>query len=83
MKTRFDLENAIVAVQNTEDDLKAFIEAYVDRPVKMTEDDVWNYVSGIQHVLKLRNGVLWDTFKQVYKLDEYGPYTVHFTGDEE
>lgn len=74
MKTRFDLENAIMAVQNTEDDIKAFLEAYVDRPVKMTEDDVWNYVSGIQHVLKLRNGVLWDTFKQVFELDEYGPY---------
>lgn len=73
-KTRFDLENAIMAVKGTEDDLKAFLEMYVDRPVNMTEDEVWNYISGIQHVLQLRTDVLWDTYKQVHKLDEYGPY---------
>lgn len=83
MKTRFDLENAIMAVKSTEDDLKAFLEAYVDRPVRMTEDDVWNYVSGIQHVLELRNCVLWDTFTQVFKLDEYSPYSAHFADIQE
>ena len=74
MKTRFDLEDAIMRVRDIEGDIEAFLQMYSDNPIPMTEDDVWNYLSGIKHVFSLRNCILWDTFKQVHKLDEYGPY---------
>ena len=74
MKTRFDLEDAISRVRDIEDDIEAFLQMYMDGPTRMSQDEVWNYLSGIKHVFQLRNGVLWDTFKQVHGLDEYSKY---------
>lgn len=70
-KTRFDLENDICAISTIEDDLETFLGIFLDSPHKMTEDELWNYISGIRHVLKLRRERLWDTFLQVFELDQY------------
>ena len=71
-KTRFDVENAIDQVAGTVLDLDAFIELYIDRPTKLTEDEVWNYLEGIKMVAKLRVERLWDAHRQREHIDGYG-----------
>lgn len=70
-KTRFDLEQDILSVSAITDDLDNFLSMYYDGATKMTEDDVFNYVFGIRNVLKLRCDKAWDTFTQVFELDQY------------
>ena len=71
-KTRFDVENAIDQVAGTVLDLDAFIELYIDRPTKLSEDEVWNYLEGIKMVAKLRVERLWDAHRQREHIDGYG-----------
>lgn len=73
MKSRFDLEEAIMNVQATESDLQAFLEMYMDRPEPLSEDQVANYIMGIQNVLNLRCEKLWETFCAVFELDHHAP----------
>jgi len=37
----------------------------------MSEDEVWNYVSGIANVFDLHMEKLFDVYKQEFQLDEY------------
>lgn len=71
-KTRFDVEDAIDHVAGTVNDLDAFIELYIDRPTKLSEDEVWSYLEGIKMVAKLRVERLWDAHRQREHIDGYG-----------
>lgn len=73
-KTRFDLEDAILSVQGTVKDLDLFIMTVMDGPKQLSEDEIYNLAMGIRSVLDMRSNALWDTFKQVFELDEYSPY---------
>jgi len=70
-KTRFDLEQDLLSLNSTTDDLDNFLQMYYDAPTKMTEDDIYNYVFGIRNVLKLRFEKAWDTYLQHFELDAY------------
>lgn len=71
-KDRFTVEDCIDAVAGSVNDLDSFIELYIDRPVKLSEDEVWSYLEGIKMVLKLRVENLWDAHRQREQIDGYG-----------
>jgi hypothetical protein len=72
MKDRFDLETAITDVLWVEKDIDNLLWRIMDSPEgPMTEDDLANYLIGLKTVLNLRGEILWDTFCQVLKLDQY------------
>lgn len=72
-KSRFDLEQELLRIQSVCEDIDLFLEQFYDAPKEMDEDDVWNYVAGIRHVLDLRCNKAWDTFCQLFELDRYNP----------
>ena len=72
MKDRFDLETAITDVLWVEKDIDNLLWRIMDSPEgPMTEDDLANYLIGLKTVLNIRGEILWDTFCQVLKLDQY------------
>jgi hypothetical protein len=75
-RTRFDLEQDIMAVWGVKEELEMFLTEYIDGKQVMGEDDVWNYIHGIAMVSDLRSKRLWETFRQVLELDEYAPEEV-------
>lgn len=81
---RFNLENAILAARQVEEDLDMLSKALVDWPnQKMDENDIHNYVFGIQMATKLRNENLWQTFKEEFELDEYNRKRHYIDGWDE
>jgi len=72
-KNRFDLEQDLLRIQDICQDIDLFLEQYLDGPKALTEDEVANLVYGIRSVLQLRSEKAWDTFCQVFKVDEYKP----------
>ena len=72
MKDRFDLESAIMDVLHTEKDIDALLWRIMDSPDgPMTEDDLANYLIGLKTILSLRGEILWNTYCQFLKLDDY------------
>ncbi len=71
MTDRFDLEQCIMKIFNTCEDLDVFLEQYYDRGTPMTEDEVYNYVFGIRNVLELRAEKLYDVHCKTFKIDHY------------
>ena len=69
--TRIDLEQAIMVVWATADDLKLFSEAYYDGERVMTVDEAFNHMEGIRCMLELRMEKLFDTYKRKFELDQY------------
>lgn len=76
---RFDLEQDIIKCAQVEDYLDEFLRQYLDKAEHMSEDDVYNYISGIKYASKLQNQRLWDGFEQMVgnghfvQLDKYKP----------
>ena len=62
---RFDLEQDIMKCAQVEDYLDEFLRQYLDKPEHMTEDEVYNYISGIKYASKLQNQRLYDGFEQM------------------
>ena len=72
MKDRFDLESAINDVLYTEKDIDALLWRIMDSPDgPLTEDDLANYLIGLKTILSLRGEILWNTYCQFLKLDDY------------
>ena len=72
MKDRFDLESAIMDVLYTEKDIDALLWRIMDSPDgPLTEDDLANYLIGLKTILSLRGEILWNTYCQFLKLDDY------------
>jgi len=69
--TRFDLEQDIMQLYNTSEDLDLFLKAYIDGETPMTEDKVWNIVYGIKCMQVLRADKVLDGMARVLKLDQY------------
>jgi len=67
----YDLEQAIMVVWATCDDLKLFAEEYYDGQTPMTVDETFNNVEGIRSILELRMRKLYDCYKRDKKLDQY------------
>jgi hypothetical protein len=64
---QFDLEQQIMAMWGTKEDLELFLEAYMDNPGKMTEDEVHNIVYGIACMHDLKSDKAFRTFESLLK----------------
>ena len=72
MKTRFDLEQDILNVTSMTQDLDTLLWRIMDSPDgPLTEDDLANIIIGLRYTLQLRGERLWDTFTQVFELDQH------------
>jgi len=71
MSTRYDLEQAIMAIWSTCDDLKLFAEEYYDGKQIMTIDETFGHIDGIRGMLELRCRKAFDCYKRHEELDEY------------
>lgn len=71
MSDRFDLEQDILRVWGTVEDLKIVNRLVLDGAEPLTEDEISNIIMGIEQTLDLRCRSLWDTFCKVYELDSY------------
>ena len=60
---RFDLEDAINEVWYTEKDLDLAWTSFYDGKKELTEDNIANIFSGIQHIHDLRCQKLFDIFE--------------------
>jgi hypothetical protein len=69
--TKIDLEQAIMVVWATCDDLKLFADAYYGGEREMTIDEAFGHIDGIRGLLELRLEKLYDTYKQKFELDQY------------
>lgn len=78
---RFNLEDAIMAAEQVQHDLALLHEAVLDWPEAMSDDELSNYIAGIESVTKLRQAKLWDVFKREFELDEYRPVRKSWTED--
>ena len=61
-----DLEDKIMSVWSTADDIDTFLYRYLDSPAApMSEDDIANTLLGIKTLHDQRCQRLWDAFEQV------------------
>ena len=73
LKNQFKMEEAIMRVWNTSDDLADFINEYYEGSDRMTEDEVFNVIWGLKELHDIRVKRLMDMFKRTFQLDEYAP----------
>ena len=71
MNDKIDLEDDISRVWTIKDDIELLIWRYVDHPAHMTEDEVWNHLSGIASRLDLFCEKLWYSYCKKFELDAY------------
>ena len=67
------MEDKIMRVWATSDDLADFITHYYEGTKHMTDDEVFNVVWGIKELHDIRCKQLFDIFKRTFHLDEYAP----------
>ena len=72
MKDRFDLEEAIQHVWTTVEDIRTVNEMMYDSEMIWDDDSRWNVMEGLAAVMECKCEKLWNIFKQVHELDEYG-----------
>lgn len=70
-KSRFDLEHDLLGIWHTVDDLKLFQEKLLEGPEVLSADEIANHLMAFEYGLKLRLEKAFDTYCQVFKLDEY------------
>lgn len=71
MRDEVDLEQKIMQIWSTKEDLMLLFRAYGDFPEEMTEDDVLNAILGIASIHELRCQDLFNAYKRQFKLDEW------------
>ena len=63
-----DLEDKIMSVWGTSDDIDTFLYRYLDSPAgELSEDDISNTLLGIKTLHDQRCQKLWDAFEEVLK----------------
>ena len=70
------MEDKIMRVWATSDDLEDFITHYYEGTKHMTDDEVFNVVWGIKELHDIRMQQLFEAFKRAFQLDEYAPAKV-------
>jgi hypothetical protein len=61
---QFDLEQQIMAMWGTKEELELFLDYYMDGPKSMTEDEVHNLVYGIACMHNLKSDKAFSTFEE-------------------
>jgi hypothetical protein len=64
---QFDLEQQIMSMWGTKEELELFLEAYMDGPKPMTADEVHNLVYGIACMHDLKSDRAFRTFESLLK----------------
>ena len=64
---QFDLEQQIMSMWGTKEELELFLDAYIDGPAEMTEDEVHNIVYGIACMHNLKSDKAFRTFEKLLK----------------
>ena len=64
---QFDLEQQIMAMWGTKEELELFLDAYMDGPAEMDEDEVHNIVYGIACMHNLKSDKAFRTFESLLK----------------
>ena len=70
-KTKDDIDQAILHVWGTTEDIGILIARYLDAPEHMSEDEMANALEGIKQMIELRCWHLHDIYKKYFQLDEY------------
>ena len=71
MSDRIDLENAILMVRQVEEHIGLLLRTSRERLTPFTEDETAMHLAAIKVSLQLRLDDLWETFLQVFELDDY------------
>lgn len=67
-KTPWDLEQDLMAVWGTKDDIDRFLKVYVDGDgISWTEDAVHNHIQALADIHEIRCQVMWETFEGMCK----------------
>ena len=66
---KYELEEEINKILNIVDDLELLTDAVLDG--KVSNDEIANILIGINSIIKLKHEKLFDTYKKVFRLDEY------------
>jgi hypothetical protein len=66
---RFDMENELTNLSKISDDIKTIAGQVIDGT--LDRDDVFAALHGLAILHDARYSAAWDTFLQVFKLDEY------------
>lgn len=69
MKDRFDLENEITELHNFVQRLDDI--GYGVAELDLSQDDIFNALSGLSVLLKIHAEKMFDTFQQAFHLDNY------------
>lgn len=70
---QIQLEEKIMRVWATSDDLEDFIMQFYEGSSRMTDDEVFNVIWGLKELHDIRMNQLFDAFKRAFQLDEYRP----------
>lgn len=65
---RFDLEEQINNILDISDNLDLLTENVLEN--NLSKDEIANVTIGLSSILKMKHQKLFDTFKQVFKLDQ-------------
>lgn len=65
MADRFDLEQAILAMWSTKEDIDLLLEQYLDGPKPMTEDEVSNFLIGLAAIHDARGQRAFSIFEKL------------------
>lgn len=65
---RFDLEEQINNILDISDNLDLLTENVLEN--NLSKDEIVNVTIGLSSILKMKHQKLFDTFKQVFKLDQ-------------
>jgi hypothetical protein len=71
MKDRFDLENEINELTVYSDQLNMVSASILDSTDILDKDHIVNALQGISILLNLHSDKMFDTMKQVFRLDNY------------
>jgi len=71
MKDRFDLEQDIMCLWHTADDIKVIWESIYDSNIEWTQDRIANALLGLEELVNARADRCMNTFEQVYRLSAY------------
>ena len=66
---RFNMENELINLSKISDDIKAIAAQIIDGT--LDRDDAFTALHGIAILHDARSSIAWDTFLQVFKLEQY------------
>jgi len=79
MKDRFDLEESLLVVDQTSEDLDLITERLVEGEAKVTTDETTNVLIGLSYLHRYRSEKAFNIFEEMLRTDQFkqeGEYEV-------